>query len=90
MRRLPIDIGDHRTLHPPDDPPWPGGDGWGIASHRCWLPGVYETEEAARLAFEFCDDVLRAIQNRVSPDKITLADLQVATERVCAGCLKQR
>jgi len=87
MRRTPIDIGQHRTLHRPDDPPQPG-DGWCIAEHRCWRPGVYTTEQAALFAFEFCDDVLREIQNRVAPNCVTIDDLNAAPERVCAGCLK--
>lgn len=29
-----------------------------ISSHQCWMPGVYESREAAQFAFEFCDDLL--------------------------------
>jgi hypothetical protein len=42
----PEDIGDGRRV-------WPHGDGtWSISDNGVWLPGAYDTREAAVLAFD--------------------------------------
>ena len=41
------------------------GPGYVISSHGCWLPGVYETERAARFAFSFHADVLQSLTDRI-------------------------
>ena len=43
-------------------------DGWLISDGGTWLPGRYETEEAARMAFEFGYGVLQKLQDNVNPD----------------------
>lgn len=39
---------------------------WVIASGGTWMPGSYENEEAARLAFDFDDDTLSRLQEEVN------------------------
>ena len=41
-----------------------------ISSHEVWLPGVYESERAARYAFRFSDARLQALQGSVNPGGI--------------------
>jgi hypothetical protein len=39
---------------------------WVIGSGGTWLPGVYESERAARYAFRFPDERLRALRDEVN------------------------
>ena len=54
-----------------------------ISSHRVWMPGVYDTIKTARYAFQFCDEVLQALQSEANEREtggvggtITMADLK--------------
>jgi hypothetical protein len=62
--------------------PTRSGDGYVISSRGMWLPGVYETERAARYAFRFPDEVLQDLSERICRDGrvITSADLRAARE----------
>lgn len=55
-----------------------GQPGYVISSRRCWLPGVYATERAARYAFRFPNALLEALTDLGRP--ITSDDLK-ATKR---------
>ncbi len=35
-----------------------------ISSNHCWLPGVYESRQAAAYAFRFCDDHLVRLRDQ--------------------------
>jgi len=55
--------------------------GYVISSNQIWRPGCYDSEETARLAFTFDDDVLLAMQDRINNIKgedrlITMDDLR--------------
>jgi hypothetical protein len=41
-----------------------------ISSHQVWLPGVYDSERAARYACRFKDADLQALQDSVNPDGV--------------------
>lgn len=59
-----------------------------IASQGVWLPGVYESTEAANYAFQFPDEVLSALQNSANDrgDRtITMDDLKAARKREHEG-----
>lgn len=50
-----------------------------------WMPGIYDSEEAARYAGEFGDEVLQALQDSVNPGGvITYAMLQEAARQPTA------
>lgn len=49
-----------------------------ISSHQCWMPGVYESKQAARYAFQFSDSALRKLQNDSEEGVITMDDLKRA------------
>lgn len=66
----PIYEGD-KTLYPPDL----NLDGWCISECNCWLPGVYENEDAARMAFCLGDDVLGRLQESVNPGGTITLDM---------------
>ena len=54
--------------------------GYVISSRGTWLPGCYESEQAARYAFKFSTATLQLLQNSVNPGGvITFAMLQSAT-----------
>lgn len=42
-----------------------------ISAYGVWLPGVYDTERAARYAFRFGDGQLRRLQDSIRPGNIT-------------------
>ena len=44
---------------------YPVENGYVISSHHVWLPGVYDTEKAARYAFRFPNETLEALSNRI-------------------------
>lgn len=63
----------NKTIYPPCSLV----DGWCISECNCWLPGSYESEEAARFAFDLGDDVLYSLQQSVNPNgTITLEMLK--------------
>jgi hypothetical protein len=68
-------------LYPPDPgATWPY-DTWTIADNAGWLPGLYATEEAARLAFTIGNTALRELSDRICTREgearaITLEDLE--------------
>tara|TARA_R100001039_G_C1801494_1_gene78055 strand:+ start:230 stop:469 length:240 start_codon:yes stop_codon:yes gene_type:complete len=41
-------------------------DGYVISSRGVWLPGVYESEKAARVAFMLSDAVLASLQEKAN------------------------
>lgn len=48
-----------------------------IVQHEQWLPGLYDTEDAAKLAYEVDEAVLIQLQESVNPDgAITLEMLR--------------
>ena len=48
-----------------------------ISSGHMWLPGCYETAQAAHYAFQFPDETLRDLQESVNPGGIiTMAMLK--------------
>jgi hypothetical protein len=56
---------------------WPVADGGFCISYKdCWMPGSYETREAAEAAFQFSDAGLIKLQNAASPGRITLKMLE--------------
>lgn len=56
---------------------WPVADGGFCISFKdCWMPGSYETQEAAEMAFQLPDEVLINLQKAVSPGRITSKMLQ--------------
>jgi hypothetical protein len=58
---------------------YPVDGGFVISSNGSWLPGSYATKEAARWAYQFSDEDLTAIQNRVNRKEqrpITTEDLR--------------
>lgn len=66
------------------------GDGYVISSRSMWLPGVYETERAARYAFRFPVAALQQLTERIcwqdGEDRaITWADLRAAREAAAEG-----
>lgn len=44
-------------------------DGYVISSRGTWLPGVYESEKAARVAFRLPDSVLASLQEQANLDE---------------------
>lgn len=36
-----------------------------ISAHRCWIPGAYDSERAARYAFRFRDEALIELRDKV-------------------------
>lgn len=63
------------------------GDGFVISSGRAWLPGVYDSERAAKYAFRFPGEVLQRLQDSVNPGgAITFQMLQDA--RAPSGAAK--
>jgi len=66
----PIYEGD-KTIYPPTL----DSDGWCISECQCWLPGVYDSEEAARLAFSLDDGVLLSLQESVNPGGMINIDM---------------
>lgn len=84
---MPIVRGE-RKVWPPAD----GATGYGISSHGCWMPGIYEDERTAWYAFEFGDEVLADLQDLVNakePDVekrlITYAMLEAARSSKSGG-----
>ena len=60
-------------------PPQPGSDGYSISSRHVWLPGIYDSEKTARVAFFFQDHVLSRLQDDINAKQrrnITLSDLR--------------
>lgn len=54
-------------------------NGYVISSRGCWLPGVYDSERAAKYAFRFPAEALQKLQDSVNPGGvITFAMLQEA------------
>ena len=51
-------------------------EGYVISKNRVWIPGLYESKEAAELAFEFPDEQLSCLQGEKRQEPITLGDLQ--------------
>ena len=50
-----------------------------ISSHQVWRPGTYATEKAARWAFQFNDEVLQTLCDKVNKGEqreITTDDLR--------------
>ena len=47
-----------------------------IGSGGVWLPGIYESERAARYAFRFPDDQLRKLQDKIN-EKEPIEDKRV-------------
>jgi hypothetical protein len=62
--------------------PSSSGNGYLISSRGMWLPGVYESERAARYAFRFPDAVLQELTERIchAGRVITFADLRAERE----------
>jgi hypothetical protein len=57
--------------------------GYVISSRQVWLPGIYDSERAARYAFRFDDPTLAALNDRICHIKgenrlITMDDLRGA------------
>ncbi len=42
---------------------YPTDNGYTISAYRAWLPGVYESERAARNAFKLGDEVLQNLMD---------------------------
>ncbi len=66
--------------------------GYVISSGGMWLPGCYTTKRAARYAFRFPNEVLRALQDRANDqnadlDKrvITFEDLRAERKKMKGG-----
>jgi hypothetical protein len=62
------------AIHPVDG-------GFVISSGHTWLPGLYESERAARYAFKFPDETLSSLRNSKNVKEgatITFNDLQAA------------
>ncbi len=60
-----------------------------IASHHCWMPGAYESREAAVFAFEFCEDHvvrLRDDANATNDGIITMAAMTKLKEERGLSC----
>jgi len=59
-------------------------NGYTISAYRSWLPGVYESERAARNAFKLDDEVLQSLMDAAnaraggSGGTITEADVRCA------------
>ena len=54
-----------------------------ISSRGCWLPGIYDSERAARYAFRFGDAALQGLSERIcridgESRAITMDDLREA------------
>ena len=63
------------------------GDSFVIASKGGWLPGSYAAKEAARYAFQFPDETLVELRDRVNVEEqrdITTDDLKAARARGAA------
>jgi hypothetical protein len=46
-------------IHPDDDGTFT------ISSHAMWLPGIYDSERAARYAFRFSNETLQQLSDRI-------------------------
>lgn len=63
---------------------YPIDNGYTISAYRSWLPGVYESERAARNAFKLDDEVLQNLMDAAnaraggSGGTITEADVRCA------------
>ena len=63
---------------------YPIENGYTISAYRSWLPGVYESERAARNAFKLDDEVLQNLMDAAnaraggSGGTITEADVRCA------------
>ena len=63
---------------------YPIDNGYTISAYRSWLPGVYESERAARNAFKLNDEVLQNLMDAAnaraggSGGTITEADVRCA------------
>ena len=63
---------------------YPTDNGYTISAYRSWLPGVYESERAARNAFKLDDGVLQSLMDAAnaraggSGGTITEADVRCA------------
>jgi len=63
---------------------YPIDNGYTISSYKSWLPGVYESERAARNAFKLRDEVLQGLMDAAnaraggSGGTITEADVRGA------------
>jgi hypothetical protein len=54
-------------------------NGYTISSNQCWLPGIYDSQSTARYAFQFSDEILTQLRNKINRKKkrsITLEDLR--------------
>ncbi len=52
-----------------------------ISSHRCWMPGCYDSERAAKYAFRFKDEDLRKLQDSVNPDGVITFEMLQALRK---------
>jgi hypothetical protein len=62
-------------IHALTEPP----EGFVISSHGMWLPGVYETRQAASYAFQFSNEQLADLGHRICVREkrhITTGDLR--------------
>jgi hypothetical protein len=63
-------------------PPEPGAqyphNGYTISSGGSWLPGIYETEAAARYAFQFDNATLQSLSDKVC--SVLGEDRQITTD----------
>lgn len=67
--------------------------GWVISKSDVWVPGSYESQEAAVLALGYCDDILtrlqgEAMQTRPETAHITLAELRAEPQKRCERCVR--
>lgn len=61
----------NKTLYPPED----DSQGWSISENQQWLPGSYESREAALLAFKWNGTILQDLQDSVNPGGIITLDM---------------
>lgn len=61
------------------------GDGYVISANRCWRPGAFATERAARMGQRRSDEQLQRLQDAVNPGGVITEAMLRANPAAKAG-----